>query len=45
MIYVKTIELLKEHDNTLNPLEGTESGKYRAVYIERNFLFAWYFAL
>lgn len=45
MLYVKTIELLKEHDNTLSTLEGTIPGKYRAVYIEQKFLFAWYFAL
>lgn len=45
MLYVKTIELLKEHENTLNRLEGTKPGTYRAVYIEKNFLFAWYFAL
>ena len=44
-LYVKTIEFLEEHGKTLRTLKDTIPGTYRAVYIEKELLSAWYFAL
>ena len=44
-LYVKTIEFLEEHGKTRSPLKDTIPGNYRAVYIEKELLFAWYSAV